>query len=41
MASLEELTEYINTFLQIDRFKDYCPNGLQVEGKRKKMQMLF
>jgi len=33
MASLEELTEYINTFLQIDRFKDYCPNGLQVEGK--------
>ena len=33
MASLEELTEYINTFLQIDRFKDYCPNGLQVEVK--------
>ena len=33
MAWLEELTEYINTFLQIDRFKDYCPNGLQVEGK--------
>ena len=34
MASLEELTEYINSFLQIDRFKDYCPNGLQVEGKK-------
>ena len=33
MVSLEELTKYINTFLQIDRFKDYCPNGLQVEGK--------
>jgi dinuclear metal center YbgI/SA1388 family protein len=33
MASLQELTEYLNTFLQIDRFKDYCPNGLQVEGK--------
>jgi len=33
MVSLEELTEYINIFLQIDRFKDYCPNGLQVEGK--------
>ncbi len=32
MASLEKLTEYINTFLQVDRFKDYCPNGLQVEG---------
>ncbi|MEM7400763.1 MAG: Nif3-like dinuclear metal center hexameric protein [Pseudomonadota bacterium] len=34
MASLEELTEYINSYLQIDRFKDYCPNGLQVEGKK-------
>ena len=33
MVLLAELTEYINTFLQIDRFKDYCPNGLQVEGK--------
>ncbi len=32
MALLAELTEYINTFLQVDRFKDYCPNGLQVEG---------
>ena len=32
MASLEIITEYINTFLQIDRFKDYCPNGLQIEG---------
>lgn len=33
MASLKEISEYINTYLQIDRFKDYCPNGLQVEGK--------
>lgn len=33
MASLKEISEYINTFLQIDRFKDYCPNGLQVEGR--------
>ena len=33
MVLLAELTEYINTYLQIDRFKDYCPNGLQVEGK--------
>jgi dinuclear metal center YbgI/SA1388 family protein len=32
MASLAELTEYINTLLQIDQYKDYCPNGLQVEG---------
>ncbi len=33
MVSLQELTEYTNNFLQIDQFKDYCPNGLQVEGK--------
>ena len=33
MVLLAELTEYINTFLQIDQYKDYCPNGLQVEGK--------
>ncbi len=35
MASLKELTEYINGFLHIDRFKDYCPNGLQVEGRQE------
>jgi len=33
MASLKELTEYLNTLLRIDQFNDYCPNGLQVEGK--------
>ena len=32
MATLKEISEYINAFLQIDRFKDYCPNGLQIEG---------
>lgn len=32
MVTLQELTNYTNSFLQIDRFKDYCPNGLQVEG---------
>ena len=35
MVSLIDLTNYINNFLQIDRFNDYCPNGLQVEGKNK------
>ncbi|TJZ79128.1 Nif3-like dinuclear metal center hexameric protein [Chitiniphilus eburneus] len=29
----EQLTDYIGQLLQIDRFKDYCPNGLQVEGR--------
>ena len=34
MASLNELTEYINGYLRIGSFKDYCPNGLQVEGRQ-------
>lgn len=32
-ADLNALVQYTNQLLQIDRFKDYCPNGLQVEGK--------
>jgi dinuclear metal center YbgI/SA1388 family protein len=30
---LKELNNYLTQFLQIDRFSDYCPNGLQVEGR--------
>lgn len=33
MVNLQELTNYTNSLLQIDCYKDYCPNGLQVEGK--------
>lgn len=29
-----ELELYLNNLLEIGRFKDYCPNGLQVEGTR-------
>jgi len=32
MASRQELEQHIKEQLQVDRFKDYCPNGLQVEG---------
>lgn len=28
-----ELQAYLNQFLAVDRVKDYCPNGLQVEGR--------
>lgn len=28
-----ELVSYINNLLQVDTFRDYCPNGLQVEGR--------
>lgn len=33
MIELKELLAYTNDLLEIDRFQDYCPNGLQVEGK--------
>ena len=33
MASLEEIVSYTNQLLDIDSFKDYAPNGLQVEGR--------
>ncbi len=30
----EDLAQLLATELQIARFRDYCPNGLQVEGRR-------
>ncbi len=27
-----ELVDYLNNFLELDQYKDYAPNGLQVEG---------
>jgi dinuclear metal center YbgI/SA1388 family protein len=30
-----ELELYLNNVLETGRFKDYCPNGLQVEGRRR------
>lgn len=32
MIHRQEFLEYINQLLQVERFKDYAPNGLQVEG---------
>jgi dinuclear metal center YbgI/SA1388 family protein len=29
----EELTRYLDELLEAARFRDYCPNGLQVEGR--------
>jgi dinuclear metal center YbgI/SA1388 family protein len=31
----QELNQYIRQLLAVDRFKDYCPNGLQVQGKNE------
>ncbi len=32
-TDLGELVAYTDEFLQVSRFSDYCPNGLQVEGR--------
>ena len=32
---IDALNNYLNSLLQPERFIDYCPNGLQVEGKRE------
>ncbi|MEJ2553575.1 MAG: Nif3-like dinuclear metal center hexameric protein [Gammaproteobacteria bacterium] len=33
MVNRDELVAYVNELLQIARFRDYTPNGLQVEGR--------
>ena len=33
MVLLQDLVNYCDQLLAIDQFQDYCPNGLQVEGK--------
>jgi dinuclear metal center YbgI/SA1388 family protein len=36
---LVDLRNYIANLLQISQFKDYCPNGLQVEGRGKVLRI--
>lgn len=31
----KEIELYLNGLLEVDRFRDYCPNGLQVEGRQQ------
>lgn len=33
MITLQELVRYTNQLLNSEAFQDYCPNGLQVEGR--------
>lgn len=40
MIQLNELIKYTDDLLEIDNFRDYCPNGLQVEGN-KELQVLI
>jgi len=37
---LNELEIYVNGLLDITRFHDYCPNGLQVEGRSEVRQLI-
>ena len=35
MADRDEIVNYCNELLDTASFEDYCPNGLQVEGRRR------
>lgn len=34
-VSLKELIRYLDNYLSVSSIQDYCPNGLQVEGRSK------
>lgn len=38
-VSLVELNRYLDQCLRIDQFQDYCPNGLQVEGRAQVVRL--
>lgn len=33
MVALSELVQYCDTLLDVGAYQDYCPNGLQIEGR--------
>ncbi len=33
MVDCETLAKYCHQYLNVDKFSDYCPNGLQIQGK--------
>lgn len=37
---IQVLTDYIREILQVDKYRDYCPNGLQVEGKQEVLRLV-
>jgi putative NIF3 family GTP cyclohydrolase 1 type 2 len=36
----EELVSYLDGLLEPAKFRDYCPNGLQVEGREEVMRIV-
>lgn len=39
-VNIQELVRYCDQLLQTDRFRDYAPNGLQVEGRPRVVRMM-
>lgn len=39
--TLQELLEALNAYLKVNEFKDYGPNGLQIEGKKEIKKIAF
>ena len=33
MTNRQKIVSYLDEFLDVGRYRDYCPNGLQIEGK--------
>lgn len=40
MVKLTELVAHADDLLEVHRFKDYCPNGLQVEGRAEVSRLI-
>ena len=32
---IQKLLEALNELLEPEKFRDYCPNGLQIQGKKE------
>lgn len=37
---IQVLADYIREILQVDKYRDYCPNGLQVEGRQEVLRLV-
>jgi dinuclear metal center YbgI/SA1388 family protein len=40
VARLDEIVDYLAAYLEIAAFDDYCPNGLQVEGRAEMRRLV-
>ncbi|HEX5382867.1 MAG TPA: Nif3-like dinuclear metal center hexameric protein, partial [Acinetobacter sp.] len=40
MATLQEILQWCNDTLKTQEFKDYAPNGLQIEGRSEVKKIL-